>query len=285
MEENTILNIFIFVGLLCLTGFSLLFYLKSVILNLNQRLIDNFQKNNQIIINNFDKIVLELINKLNDNHVSNVSEIKKFTDYLKKETDRYSETTAKYRNNITSLNDKITELVEVNKGFINELRDVSFKDIKNVTEAIQSTRDSFSKIESSFSKNSKNIIDLLNGLKSMQDLFSESEKNFSVIVKLNNNVDDLITKFKEALVQIQLVSNSISVLSEGKLKPMISEISNVLPQIRQDASKLSSDLYGKFSDSLDVLESVSKELNNVARKYNTVLDGSRKDPLTGEFIK
>jgi DnaJ-domain-containing protein 1 len=112
----------------------------------------------------------------------------------------------------------------------------------------------------------------------------ESGKNLESVASLNSNLDELVRKFKEAVVQMELVSRSIASASETKIQPILDEMRNLLPAIRNDASSVSADLFARFSDSLDVLQKVSSELNKITVQYNMLLSGNRKDPVSGEFM-
>jgi len=203
---------------------------------------------------------------------------------FRKETDKYSESVSNFRNNINVINDKSVELIELNKTFTKELRDYSFKDLIKSTEVLKSAQQSFSRIEPAFIKNSESTKDLLNGLKDLQNVLQSSDKNLQTVTGLNSNLELIITKFKETIVQIQIVSNSISVLSESKLKVLVEEVTNILPEIRKETTKYSTNIHGKFSDSLDKLDVIANNLNDITLKYNSLIDGNKKDPITDDFL-
>ncbi len=285
MGENSTLNIIIFIALSGLVGFSLVFYLKYLITQSNKDLIggliEAFNKVNQINVDRFDSFV----DDLNTNFNNHILEIQKFTSHLKTETDNYSETVSKYRNSINQINEKSVQLIELNKQFSKELREYSFKDLQQVTSTLRNTQESFNKIESSFNKHSESVKEMLSGFSNFQKNLQNSELNVQAILNLNANVEQVTKNFKETLVQIQIVSNSISALSEGKMKLLLEEITSVLPEIRKEVTKYSSDIYGKFSDSLDTLTTVSTNLNSITKKFDEISSGNKKDPATDTFLQ
>lgn len=284
MESGNLPNIIIFVFLLGLVGLILLMYLKSIITSFNQNLMTEVTKSLKNNSAEYKKEFNNFISILDSNFDNHIVTIKKFTDHLKKETDKYSESVSVYRNNINLINDKSVELIELNKTFTKELRDYSFKDLIKSTEILKNAQQSFSKIEPAFLKNSESTRDLLNGLKDLQNVLQNSDKNLQTVTSLNSNLELIITKFKETIVQIQIVSNSISVLSESKLKVLVEEITNILPEIRKETTKYSTNIHGKFSDSLDKLDVIATNLNEITLKYNSLIDGNKKDPITDDFL-
>jgi len=284
MESENLPSIIIFVLLLGLMGLIMLMYLKSIITSFNENLVTeitkSLKKNSAESKKEFEKFITILESNF-DNHIVT---IKKFTEHLKKETDKYSESVSNFRNNINVINDKSVELIELNKTFTKELRDYSFKDLIKSTEVLKSAQQSFSRIEPAFIKNSESTKDLLNGLKDLQNVLQSSDKNLQTVTGLNSNLELIITKFKETIVQIQIVSNSISVLSESKLKVLVEEVTNILPEIRKETTKYSTNIHGKFSDSLDKLDVIANNLNDITLKYNSLIDGNKKDPITDDFL-
>lgn len=151
------------------------------------------------------------------------------------------------------------------------------------TETLLNSQKSLSKIESAFFRYSDSVQDLLYGLKDLQISLQNSDKNVQTITTLNKNLDIIITSFKETIIQIQLVSNSVSMLSEGKMKVLIDEVTNILPEIRKESTKYSTSIYGKFSDTLDKLNKIAINLKDLTLKYNSLIDGNKKDLVTKDF--
>ena len=259
-------------------------YLKSIITALNKNLVSDFANSLNKNSNDFKKEFDKFISILDGNFDNHIATINKFTEHLKKETDKYSESVSKFRNSINMINDKSIELIEFNKSFTKELREYSYKDLIKSTEALKSAQLSFSKIESAFIKNSESTKDLLMSFKDFQNVLQNSDKNLQTVASLNNNLESVITNFKETIVQIQIVSNSISVLSESKLKVLVEEVSNILPEIRKETAKYSTDIHGKFSESLDKLDTIAINLNGLTLKYNSLIDGNKKDPITKDYL-
>ena len=284
MESGNLLSIIVFVLLLGIMGFILLMYLKSIITALNKNLVSDFANSLNKNSNDFKKEFDKFISILDGNFDNHIATINKFTEHLKKETDKYSESVSKFRNSINMINDKSIELIELNKSFTKELREYSYKDLIKSTEALKSAQLSFSKIESAFIKNSESTKDLLMSFKDFQNVLQNSDKNLQTVASLNNNLESVITNFKETIVQIQIVSNSISVLSESKLKVLVEEVSNILPEIRKETAKYSTDIHGKFSESLDKLDTIAINLNGLTLKYNSLIDGNQKDPITKDYL-
>ncbi|MBK7446140.1 MAG: hypothetical protein IPJ45_08970 [Ignavibacteria bacterium] len=284
MESGNLLSIIVFVLLLGIMGFILLMYLKSIITALNKNLVNDFANSLNKNSNDFKKEFDKFISILDGNFDNHIATINKFTEHLKKETDKYSESVSKFRNSINMINDKSIELIELNKSFTKDLREYSYKDLIKSTEALKSAQLSFSKIESAFIKNSESTKDLLMSFKDFQNVLQNSDKNLQTVASLNNNLESVITNFKETIVQIQIVSNSISVLSESKLKVLVEEVSNILPEIRKETAKYSTDIHGKFSESLDKLDTIAINLNGLTLKYNSLIDGNQKDPITKDYL-
>lgn len=259
-------------------------YLKSIITALNKNLVNDFANSLNKNSNDFKKEFDKFISILDGNFDNHIATINKFTEHLKKETDKYSESVSKFRNSINMINDKSIELIELNKSFTKDLREYSYKDLIKSTEALKSAQLSFSKIESAFIKNSESTKDLLMSFKDFQNVLQNSDKNLQTVASLNNNLESVITNFKETIVQIQIVSNSISVLSESKLKVLVEEVSNILPEIRKETAKYSTDIHGKFSESLDKLDTIAINLNGLTLKYNSLIDGNQKDPITKDYL-
>jgi len=283
MADSTI-NVLIYVLLITLVGFAMLLFLKNIIANSNINLVKKYSENNMILNEDIRSMFNGLLNKMQEAQIKNTAEVKLFTEYLKKETDKYSETTSKFRNTIFSINEDLKELSQTNRELIKGLRETTLKEIKNNSETLRSTTDALKSNQTVFTKNMEAIIELLKGFQNAGKIIEQSDKNLSMILKLNSNHDELINKFKETLVQIKLVTDSISNVAEGRLKPLFQEVQNIIPDIRKEAAYVSSDLYGKFSESLDKLDKLSNNLNEITNKYNLLLEGNRKDPITGEYL-
>lgn len=277
-------NIVILIAIILVVGFGLVFWLKTIILKQNLLLLESYEKNNNKLLQAFDVFFENFQGTIKKSYETDNQELKLFTAFLKKETDKYSEAVSKYKGTINSLNEQTIEFISSNKDFIKELRESTFKDLKQINENLKTTRDVFVKTESSFNKTNESTVELLKSISNIQQIFKDSEQNVSSIMNLNNNLDSLVKNFKEAVVQMELVSRSIAAVSETKLQKIVNDVGEMMPKIREDSSKLSSDLYGKFSDSLDVLDKLSNNLNSTSQRLNQILDGSKKDPVTGEFI-
>ncbi|RPI17278.1 MAG: hypothetical protein EHM58_09815 [Ignavibacteriae bacterium] len=270
--------------IIAVIGIGLFTYLKYIISKQNELLLSRYEENNRQMAELFYKLFYDFQHNLNKNYEIFRLSIIEQTDLLGKETNNYSETIHRFAAVINELSSKTTDLIDVNKGFMRELKEVSFKELARTNESLAFTRDTFKDMETSFNKSSEATLELLKGLHTVQQVFSQSEKNLEIITELNNNTDELIKRFKEAVVQMELVSRSIASASENKVQPILDEMRNLLPAIREDASKVSSELFARFSDSLDELQKISIELNKISAQYNMLLSGNRRDPVTGEFM-
>jgi ABC-type transporter Mla subunit MlaD len=271
--------------ILAAIGFGLFAYLKHIISKQNELLLEKYEFNNRQLAEIFYKLFFDFQSGLNKNYEAFRNSIIEQTDKLGKETDDYTESVKKFTSVMNEFSAKTSDLIDVNKGFMRELKEISFTELTRTNESLAVTRDTFKDMEASFNKNSEAIIELLKGLNTVTQVFSQSEKNLSVITELNKNTDDLVRKFKEAVIQMELVSRSIASASENKVQPILDEMKNLLPSIREDASKVSSDLFARFSDSLDEMQKISIELNKISAQYNMLLSGNTRDPITGEFMQ
>lgn len=270
--------------ILAVIGIGLITYLRYIISKQNERLLERYEDNNRQVADMFYKLFYDFQINLNKNYESFRTSITEQTNLLGKETVNYSESIRRFSAVINDLSAKTTDLIEVNKSFMTELKDISFKELGKTNESLAITRDTFKNMEIAFNKNAESSLDLLKGISTMQQVFLESEKNMGIITELNKNTDELIKKFKEAVVQMELVSRSIAAASENKVQPILDEMRNLLPAVREDASKVSSELFARFSDSLDELAKISTELNKISVQYNMLLSGNKRDPVTGEFM-
>lgn len=280
-----IFELLVFALVLGILGYGLIFYLQKIINKNNDLLLINYEKNNKNLIAIYENIFNTFQKSLASNHENYTKEIKVFSNTLKKETDKYTETINKYRDNLNSLSQTTKEMVVSNNNFAKELHSKSFQDLQNINESLKTIIDSYTTHTTAFNNNSKVLEQFLKGLSSMQKIFIESEKNLSNLSNLNNNYNDLIKHFKEITVQLQLVSNSISVVAETKIKPLLDSVNSLMPEARDLASNISGNLYGKFSDALDKLDKINDELLSITIKYNALIEGSRKDNVTGEFLR
>lgn len=270
--------------ILAVIGTGLFTYLRYIISKQNELLLRRYEENNHQIADLFYKLFYDFQNNLNKNYEAFRASIVEQTNTLGKETDNYTESIRKFSVIINDLSSKTNDLTEVNKAFMRELKEISFSELSKTNESLTVTRDTFRDMEASFRKNSEASLELLKGLSTVQQVFSQSEKNLEIISELNKNTDELIRRFKEAVVQMELVSRSIASASENKVQPILDEMRNLLPAIREDASKVSAELFARFSDSLDELSKISSELNKISAQYNMLLSGNRRDPVTGEFM-
>jgi DnaJ-domain-containing protein 1 len=227
---------------------------------------------------------LDFQKNMNKNYDAYRASIIGQTEKLKSETEAYSRAVSKFSASINDLSQRANELVNTNNSFVRELQSVSFAELSRINESLNFAKESFRNAELAFINSTQSTTRLLSGLSNIQRVFMESGKNLESVASLNSNLDELVRKFKEAVVQMELVSRSIASASETKIQPILDEMRNLLPAIRNDASSVSADLFARFSDSLDVLQKVSSELNKITVQYNMLLSGNRKDPVSGEFM-
>lgn len=283
MDDSTT-NIIIYILLSTVIGFAMLIFLKNIVNSSNAHFVEKYAENNKLLNAEISKMFEEMIKNFQAAHQKNISEIKLFTDFLKKETDKYSETTSVFRNTISTINKDLKDLSQTNKDLTKSLHEITFKEIKNYSVTLKEMCSVFRTNQEVFEKNTESVAYLLKGFYNSEKIIEQADKNLSMILKLNSNHEELIKKFKETMVQIALVNETISNVSEGKLKPIFEEVRKIIPDIRTEASNVSSDLYGKFSESIEKLGKLSDNLNDITNKYNLLLEGNRRDPVTGEFL-
>lgn len=277
-------QILLLAGIFLIAGFGLITYLKYIINKQNILLLQRYEANNQHIAQIFGSMFIDFQKNLNKNYDAYRASIIEQTERLKTETENYSGAINKFSATLNELSQRANDLVNTNNSFVKELQLVSFAELGRINESLNFARDSFKNAELAFISSTRSTTGLLSGLSSIQNVFIESGKNLETVAGLNSNLDELVRKFKEAVVQMELVSRSIASASETKIQPILDEMRNLLPAIRNDASNVSADLFSRFSDSLDTLQKVSDELNKITVQYNMLLSGNRRDPVSGEFI-
>ncbi len=280
----TTTQILLLAGIFLVIGFGLITYLKYIINKQNILLLQRYEANNQHIAQIFGSMFLDFQKNLNKSYDAYRASIIEQTERLKTETENYSGAVNKFSSTLNDLSERASELINANNSFVRELQTVSFAELSRINESLNFAKDSFKNAELAFINSTQSTTGLLSGLSNIQNVFIESGKNLETVTALNSNLDELVRKFKEAVVQMELVSRSIASASETKIQPILDEMRNLLPAIRNDASNVSADLFGRFSDSLDALQKVSEELNKITVQYNMLLSGNRKDPVSGEFM-